>query len=133
MDQTITLNSKVFNVTSRPSPTVAIFTTRSRGLDLPDTLQIAHRTMKNLVQSPATAVRLNTVTDSLHSASIQRTYLSSYDSAHRIIQWTLSGKYPSDADATNVAAGLADLTDFIASAITLRSANIASLQNGETP
>jgi len=43
----------------------------------------------------------------------------------------LQAVIPDDADATNIAAALADLTDFMASAITLRTANIAIVTNKE--
>lgn len=122
MDQTITLNAKVFNVTSRPNQRTAVLTTRSRGVDLPDTLQVAHRSGKNPVSG----------LDELHSTSIQRTYLNA-SSEYKVIQFALTSKIPADADATNVAAALADLTDYMASAITLRSANIAAHENGEVP
>jgi hypothetical protein len=124
MDQSITLNSKVFSVTSRPSASSAILTTRSRGVSLPDSLLVAHRTQPN---SSETGTR-----DAIHQTSIQRTYITA-GGISKTIQFSLNSRIPDDADDTNVAAALADLTDYMASAVTLRAANIAAHTNGETP
>ena len=122
MDQTITLSSKVFNKTKSPTPTSTIFTTRSRGVTLPDSLQVAHREQKNPVEAGST--------DKLSSVSIQRTYINA-DGVVKTCQWSLNSRTPDDCPAADNDAALADLTDFMASAITLRSANIAAVVNGE--
>lgn len=122
MDQSITLNAKAFTVTNRPSPTSCVFTTRSRGQTLPDTLMLAHRQQKNPVEPGST--------DKLSTASVKRTYINA-DGVVKTVGWSLNSVRPDDCPDADSAAALADLTDFIASAITLRSANIAALENGE--
>jgi hypothetical protein len=125
MDQTITINSKVFNVIERPTPTSAVLRTISRGANLPDLLRIAHQVVKSKL-FPA-----KTIQRSLYSFG--RVYTpdsgSSYDTGYVKISLEL----PSDMDATNRDAMLADLTDWLASAITLRATNVAALVNRETP
>ena len=125
MDQTITINSKVFNVIERPTPTSAVLRTISRGANLPDILRIAHQVVKSKL-FPA-----KTIQRSLYSFG--RVYTSdsgvSYDTGYA----KLSLELPSDMDATNRDAMIADLTDWLASAITLRAANVAALVNRETP
>jgi len=125
MDQTITLNSKVFNVVERPSGTSAIMRTLSRGANLPDWLRIAHQVVKSKLFPTKTIQR--TV------YSFGRTYTpdsgATYDTGYVKVQFEL----PSDMDATNRDAMIADMTDWLASAITLRAANVAAAVNRETP
>lgn len=125
MDQSITINSKVFSVVDRPSPTSAVLRTVSRGATLPDYMRVAHQVTKHKSVSSATVQR--TV------ISFGRTYTPdsglSYDVGYAKLQLEL----PSTMDATNRDAMIADLTDWLASAITLRSANVAALVNREVP
>jgi hypothetical protein len=123
MDQSITINSKAFVKTEAPTPTSVVFTTTSRGAMLPDKLRISHQRVKNKVDSK--------VLDQRTLASISRTYTPDSGLSYQTIEAELRLKIPSNADSTNVDAAIADLTDFMASAITLRAANIASLKNGE--
>jgi hypothetical protein len=122
MDTTITINSKVFNKTKSPSPTATEFTTRSRGDTLPDVLTVSHKETKNDVEPGSI--------DTRSLVRIDRTYVNA-DGVSKKISWMLQSVIPDDADATNIASGLADITDFMASAITLRSANIAAITNHE--
>lgn len=123
MDQAITINSKAFAVIDRPSPTSTVFRTISRGAALPDFLRMSHQVTPSKV-SP--------------SGTVQRTLLSfgrtftpdsgaTYDVGYAKIQLEL----PSTMDTTNRDALVADLTDYIASAITLRTTNLGYLYNRE--
>jgi len=123
MDQTITINSKSFVKTEAPTPTSVVFSTTSRGAMLPDKLRVAHQRVANKIDSK--------VTDQRTLASISRTYTPDSGLSYQTIEAELRLKIPSNADATNIDAALADLTDFMASAITLRTANISALKNGE--
>jgi hypothetical protein len=122
MDQSITINAKVFNKTKSPTPTSTVFTTRSRGVTLPDTLQVAHREQKNPVEAGSI--------DKLSSVSIQRTYINT-DGVVKTGQMALTSRIPDDMPADEITALRADLTDWLASAITLRAANVAAMDNGE--
>lgn len=122
MTSSYTLTAKVFNKTSSPSSTGTVFTTRSRGDTLPDTLSILHKQTKNVVE-PATS-------DKRTVCRIDRTYINAAGKA-KVVSWMLQSVTPVDAPAADIAASLADLTDFMASAVTLRTANIASLNNAE--
>lgn len=125
MDQTITLNSKVYSVIERPGPSSSVLRTLSRGANLPDWLRIAHQAVKSKL-FPA-----KTIQRSLYAFG--RTYTPdsgvSYDTGYIKVSMEL----PSDMDATNRDALIADMTDWLASAITLRSANVAAFVNRETP
>jgi len=122
MNTTITLSSKVFNKTKSPTPTSTVLVTRSRGDTLPDVLTVSHKESANPVE-PASI-------DTRSLVRIDRTY-DSGSGVMKTVSWMLQSVIPDDADATNIAAALADLTDFMASAITLRSANIAIITNHE--
>jgi len=122
MTTTYTINSKVFNKTKSPSPTSTVLTTRSRGDTLPDILTVSHKETKNPVEPGSTDIR--------SLVRIDRTY-DSGSGVMKTVSWMLNAVSPDDADATNIAAALADLTDFMASAITLRTANIAVVTNHE--
>lgn len=116
----ITLNSKVFSPSSRPGPTSTILTTYSRGDTLPDTILLDFRSKKN----PQETGSLNRV----RKISIRRSYASG-----DLIKYgdlSLQLDVPDDMDSTNVDALIADMTDYLASAITLRSTNIADWKNG---
>jgi hypothetical protein len=117
----ITLNTKVFDVTERPSTRSVILTTRSRGATLPDTILLDYRTKKN----PVEAGSLNRV----HKISIQRTFINA-DGVVKVGGISLQFDLPDDMDQSNIDGLQADLTDFMASAITLRTANIAIVQGG---
>jgi hypothetical protein len=122
MTTTVTLNAKVFNKTKSPSPTSVVLVTRSRGDTLPDVLTVSHKESKNPVE-PASI-------DTRSVIRIDRAY-DSGSGVMKNVSWMLQAVIPDDADATNIAAALADLTDFMASAITLRTANIAIVTNHE--
>jgi len=119
---TYTINSKVFNKTKALGPTGTVLTTRSRGDTLPDILTVSHKETKNPVEPGSIDIR--------SLVRIDRTY-DSGSGVMKTVSWMLNAVIPDDADATNIAAALADLTDFMASAITLRSANIAVVTNHE--
>jgi len=122
MNTTITLSSKVFNKTKSPTPTSVVLVTRSRGDTLPDILTVSHKETKNPVEPGSI--------DTRSVVRIDRTY-DSGSGVMKTISWMLNSVIPDDADATNIAAALADLTDFMASAITLRATNIAIITNHE--
>jgi hypothetical protein len=122
MTTSYTINSKVFNKTKSPSATSTVLTTRSRGDTLPDVLTVSHKETKNAVEPGSN--------DTRSLVRIDRTY-DSGSGVMKTVSWMLNSVIPDDADATNIAAALADLTDFMASAITLRTANIAVITNHE--
>lgn len=122
MTSSYTITAKTFNKTSSPSPTSTVFTTRARGDTLPDFLTIAHKATKNPVE-PASV-------DKRTVARIDRTYIDAAGNV-KTVSWMLQSVVPDDCPAADNTAALADLTDFLASAITLRAANVASLNNGE--
>jgi len=123
MDQTITINSKVFNVVERPSPTSSTFRTLSRGATLADYLKMAHQVVKSKL-FPTKTIQRSLVT-------IERTYTPDSGLTYDAGRVKLQLEIPSDMDATNRDAMVADLTDFMASAITLRTANLAAVYNRE--
>jgi hypothetical protein len=116
----ITLNSKVFDPTSRPGPSSAILTTYSRGETLPDSIFLDFRSKKN----PQETGSVNKV----RKISIRRSFASGDLIKYGDVSLQLD--VPDDMDSTNVDALIADLTDYLASAITLRTANIAAWKNG---
>jgi hypothetical protein len=122
MNSSITLNSKVFNKTKNPNSTAVVFTTRSRGADLPDDLLVSHKSTPNLEEEGTVDVR--------SVVQVARTYKTA-DGITKTVIWQLQAVIPDDAIGTDVDAALADLTDFMASAITLRAANIAAITNHE--
>lgn len=117
----ITLNAKVFDVTSRPGPSSVILTTRSRGITLPDTILLDFRSKKNAVEAGSV--------DKVHKISIQRTYINA-DGVVKVGQISLQYVIPDDMGQSDVDGLQADMTDYMASAITLRTANIAAIQGG---
>jgi hypothetical protein len=117
----ITINTKVFDVTSRPGSSSVILTTRSRGITLPDSLLLDYRQRKNPVEAGSV--------DKVHKVSFQRTYINA-DGVVKVGQVSLQYVLPDDMGQSDVDALQADLTDFMASAITLRTANIALVQGG---
>lgn len=117
----ITLNAKVFDVTRRPSDSSVILTTRSRGVTLPDTILLDYRTKKN----PVEVGSVNRV----HKISIQRTFINA-DGVVKVGGISLQYDLPDDMGQSDIDGLQADLTDYMASAITLRTANIAALQSG---
>jgi hypothetical protein len=121
MNNTYTLNSKVFNKNGNPTPTSSILRTVDRGLSLPDTLTVAHKRTANAIE-PGTF-------DTRSNVKITRAYASG--DYIKEIAWQLGSIIPEDADATNVAAALDDLMDFLTSAHTLVAANIAVITNRE--
>jgi hypothetical protein len=122
MDQSITINSKVFSKTKSPTPTSTVFTTRSRGVTLPDSLQVAHREQKNPIEAGSI--------DKLSSVSFQRTYINA-DGVPKTGQMAHTSRIPDDMPEADITALRADLTDWLASAITLRTTNVAAMDNGE--
>lgn len=118
----ITLNSKAFLLKGNPTPSSALYETKSRGATLPDTLLISHRTSK-LPGSTTLTVRNSVV-------SIQRTFIDAVTGLPGIIQFGLPAKIPSNAPAADIAACLLDLTDYMASAYTARASNIARVTEG---
>lgn len=118
----ITLNSKVFSLRSSPTPSSQLYGTTSRGATLPDTLLISHRVSKSSV-SPA-------VTNRNSVASVQRTFIDAVTGLSDVGQVSLTMKIPSNMPAADVAAMYADLTDYQASAITPRAANVARITDG---
>lgn len=119
---TYTLNSKVFNKTSNPSPTAVVLTTRSRGDQLPDNLTVSHKETANPIEKG--------ITDRRSLLRVDRTYLSAsgvYKENSVLVQFVT----PSDCPAADVAACLLDVTDFLTSAITLDTTNVGVLTNGE--
>lgn len=123
MDQAITINSKVFAVIDRPSPTSSVFRTISRGATLPDYLRISHQETTSKV-SPTGKVQRSLV-------SFGRTFTPDSGVTFDVGYAKLQLELPSTMDATNRDAMVADLTDFIASAITLRTANLGMVYNRE--
>jgi hypothetical protein len=118
----ITLNAKVFALRSSPTPSSQLFGTTSRGATLPDTLLISHRVSKS-PSVPDVTVRNSAV-------SIQRTFIDAVTGKSDVVQFGLTAKIPSNAPAADIAAALADLTDYMASAITARASNIARVTDG---
>jgi len=117
----ITLNTKVFSKTSTPGPTSVILTTYSRGATLPDTLLLDHRVAKNRVEAGSV--------DKIHRISLQRTYINA-DGVVKTVGIALQYTIPDDAVDADIDGVQADLTDYMASAITLRAANVAALRAG---
>jgi hypothetical protein len=123
MDQTITINSKVFNVVERPSPTASTFRTLSRGASLPDYLRLAHQVVKHKL-FPAKTVQRSLI-------SFERVYTPDSGLTYDTARFKIQAEFPSDLDTTNRDALVADATDWMASAITLRSANLGAFYNRE--
>lgn len=119
---TYTINTKVFNKTKSLGATGTVLTTRSRGDTLPDVLTVSHKETKNPVEPGSI--------DTRSLVRLDRTY-DSGSGVMKQISWMLQSVIPDDADATNIAAALDDLFDFLASAVTKRTANIAVITNHE--
>lgn len=122
MTSSYTLNTKVFNKSESLGPTGTEFTTRARGATLPDVLSVSHKETKNPVNPSSIDVR--------SVVRIDRTYVNAAGESKKV-SWMLQAVIPDDADSTNIDAALADLTDFMASSITLRATNIAAVTNHE--
>lgn len=122
MNATYTLNSKVFTKSGLLGDSGVVLTTRDRGISLPDTLSVQHKLTKNVAE-PGTF-------DARSVLSFTRTF-DSGNGVMKKIEWKLQSVIPDDADATNVAAALDDLMDFLTSAHTLTAANVAVLTNRE--
>lgn len=121
MTTSYTLSSNVFNKTAS-LPTGTVFTTRARGATLPDILTVSHKETKNPVEPGSIDVR----------SVVRLDY--TYDSGSGVmktVSWMLNSVIPDDAAGADIAAALAYLTDFMASAITLRTTNIAAITNHE--
>ncbi|DAD52123.1 TPA_asm: coat protein [ssRNA phage Gerhypos.1_40] len=117
----ITLNSKVFAKTSNVGPTSILLTTRSRGITLPDTILLDHRTKKNPVEAGSV--------NAIHKISIQRTFINA-DGVVKVGGVALTFDIPDDMDQTNIDAMYADMKDYQSSAMTERTANTAALLSG---
>lgn len=117
----ITVNSKVFNETSRPGPTSAIYTTLSRGITLPDTILLDHRVKNNPVEAGSK--------DRVHKASIGRTYIN----ADGVVkQGFVSVQFiiPDDMGQSDIDGLAADLDDYMYSAFTVRTSVRAGILSG---
>lgn len=117
-----TVNSKAWFKASNPTDSSVLFRTVSRGVTLPDTMLLAHRTQKNAVEAGSI--------DKLSTLSVQRTYVNS-DGVVKTVQWSINCRIPDDAPSGDVTGCLADLMDALTTASTLRSANTDAIVNGE--
>lgn len=120
----ITINTKVFDVTRRPSESSVILTTFSRGATLPDTVLLDHRTKKNPVESGSV--------NKVHKISVGRTYIN----ADGVVKQGYVSKQldiPDDMVQSDIDAMQADLDDYEFSAKTVRTTVRASLESGFIP
>lgn len=122
MNTTITINSKVFNKVKSPTPSSVVLRTTSRGETLPDFLTVSHKETKNPVEPGSM--------DTRSLVRFDRTFITSAGLVKQV-SYMLQAVIPSNVPAADSAAVLADLTDFMASAITLRTANVAIITNHE--
>ncbi len=120
----ITLNTKVFDVTRRPSESSVLLTTYSRGATLPDSILLDHRTKKNPVEPGST--------NRVHKISIGRTYVNA-DGVTKVGYVSRQLDIPDDMDQTNIDALQADMDDYEFSAKTVRASNRAALEGGFIP
>ena len=122
MTSSYTLNTKVFNKTESLGPTGTEFTTRSRGATLPDRLSVSHKETKSPISPNGIDVR--------SVARVDRTYVNAAGESKEV-SWMLQAVIPDDCPASESTACRADLTDFMASAITERPSNIGAIENHE--
>ncbi len=117
----ITLNTKVFNETSRPGPTSALLTTYSRGITLPDTILLDHRVKANAVEPGSR--------DRVHKISIGRTFINA-DGVVKVGYVALTVTLPDDMSQSDIDDMMADFDDYAYSAKTVRTTVRAGLLSG---
>jgi hypothetical protein len=122
MDNAITINSKVFTTTARPTDTSTVRTTRSRGADLPDVFTASYKLTKNPVEPGSEDMR--------GLRRFDRTYINA-DGVVKQVSYMLQVVIPDDTPSGDITGVLADLVDFMTAGSGVGAANLAAIVNRE--